>query len=93
MLLDPLTERRSKHPLGKTQVRFAESASDILGISGRPQDGHLMRWLIIALLVSTVALLAVSAGAARHIWQAHKRRSQKPISAGKHKDAETEEAP
>ena len=52
-----------------------------------------MRWLIIALLVSTVALLAASAGVAHHIWQAHKRRVQKVVPAGEHKDAETEEAP
>jgi hypothetical protein len=34
-----------------------------------------MRWLIIALLVSLAALLAVSAGLAHHIRRAHKRRS------------------
>jgi hypothetical protein len=52
-----------------------------------------MRWLIIALLVSTVALLAASAGIAHHIWQTRKRRSQKAITVGKHDDVETEEAP
>ncbi len=51
-----------------------------------------MRWLMIALLVSVVALLIASAGVAHHIWREHKRRRapQTPDKAG---DTETEEAP
>jgi uncharacterized membrane protein len=32
-----------------------------------------MRWLLIALLVSLVALLFAAAGVARHIWRQHAR--------------------
>lgn len=50
-----------------------------------------MRWLMIVLLVSVVALLVVSGGVAQHIWREHRR---KPAPA-KQEDGniETEEAP
>jgi len=37
-----------------------------------------MRWLMILLLVSLVALLVAAAGVARHIWQQHKKLQQEP---------------
>ncbi|MGD0801971.1 MAG: hypothetical protein ABR906_11705 [Terracidiphilus sp.] len=40
-----------------------------------------MRWLLIALLVSLVALLIAAAGGARYIWMQRARRRSKP-SAG-----------
>jgi hypothetical protein len=36
-----------------------------------------MRWLMIVLLVSLVALLVASAGVAHHVWREHSRRRQK----------------
>lgn len=52
-----------------------------------------MRWLLLALLVSTVALLAASAGVVHHIWQARKQRTEKAFIAEKQEDVKTEEAP
>jgi len=54
-----------------------------------------MRWLMIVLLVSLVALLAASAGLAHHIWQEHRRRSRGNPDPGRMEDVdvETEEAP
>jgi hypothetical protein len=37
-----------------------------------------MRWLMILLLVSLVALLVAAAGMARHVWQQHKKLPQEP---------------
>jgi len=52
-----------------------------------------MRWLLIALLVSLVALLIASAGLAHHIWREHTRRRHASTAAEKAEEAETEEAP
>ena len=39
-----------------------------------------MRWLMIGLLVSLLALLVAAAGVARHIWVQHAKLRQKPPS-------------
>ncbi len=54
-----------------------------------------MRWLMIVLLVSVVALLIASAGLAHHIWQERRKRSRTSLSPGRTEDVdvETEEAP
>jgi hypothetical protein len=54
-----------------------------------------MRWLMIALFVSVVALLVASAGLAHHIWHEHRKRGQKSQAFGRADDVdiETEEAP
>jgi hypothetical protein len=54
-----------------------------------------MRWLMIVLLVSVVALLVASAGLAHHIWQEHRKRHRNHPSPGRAEDldVETEEAP
>jgi hypothetical protein len=54
-----------------------------------------MRWLMIALLVSVVALLAASAGLAHHIWQERRKRGRAGRAFGRSDevDIETEEAP
>jgi hypothetical protein len=54
-----------------------------------------MRWLMIALLVSLVALLVASAGLAHHIWQEHRKRRSNGLSLARTEDVdvETEEVP
>jgi hypothetical protein len=54
-----------------------------------------MFWLMIALLVSVVALLVASAGLAHHIWQERRKRSRMGLIPGRIEDVdiETEEAP
>jgi hypothetical protein len=54
-----------------------------------------MRWLMIALLVSVMALLVASAGLAHHIWQERRKRGSARIAPGRVEDVEveTEEAP
>jgi uncharacterized membrane protein len=52
-----------------------------------------MRWLMIVLLVSVVALLVASAGVAHHVWREHKRRKAALPAAGKPEQPESEEAP
>jgi len=52
-----------------------------------------MRWLMIVLLVSLVALLVASAGVAHHIWREHKRRRLASPVSEKADETETEEAP
>jgi len=42
-----------------------------------------MRWMMIALLVSVMALLAASAGLAHHIWQERRKRSRARIAPGR----------
>jgi len=37
-----------------------------------------MRWLMILLLVSLVAMLVAAAGVARHVWLQHKKLRQEP---------------
>ena len=49
----------------------------------------LVRWLMIALLVSLVGLLAAALGMARHIWV---RRSQKRRDLGAQTEQEAEMA-
>jgi hypothetical protein len=39
-----------------------------------------MRWLMIVLLVSLVALLMAAAGLARHIWVQHEQIRSKPTA-------------
>ena len=39
---------------------------------GKPLPDAVMRWLMFALFVSVVALLAAVAGMVRHVWQQHK---------------------
>jgi hypothetical protein len=39
-----------------------------------------MRWLIVCLLVSLVALLTVAAAMARHIWLQHARMKKESVS-------------
>ncbi len=53
-----------------------------------------MRWLMIALLVSIVALLFASAGLAHHIWQ-ERRKRRKTLVPGpiEEVEVETEEVP
>jgi hypothetical protein len=50
-----------------------------------------MRWLMLVLLVSLVALLIAAGGLAHHIWREHTRRHAKPPA--EKEDAETEERP
>jgi hypothetical protein len=53
-----------------------------------------MRWLMILMAVSVVALLAVSGGMALHIWRQHKSLSgtlETPVQ--EESDVESEEAP
>jgi hypothetical protein len=54
-----------------------------------------MRLLMIALLVSVMALLVASGGLAHHIWQERRKRSRASIAPGRVEDVEveTEEAP
>jgi hypothetical protein len=52
-----------------------------------------MRWLVVALLVSVIALLAASAGMALHIWREHGRQRELRWETGTVEEAETEEAP
>jgi cbb3-type cytochrome oxidase subunit 3 len=52
-----------------------------------------MRWLMIVLLVSVVALLIASAGVAYHVWREHTRRRDARAAVGKMEDNEPEEAP
>jgi hypothetical protein len=52
-----------------------------------------MRWLMIVLLVSLVALLVASAGVAYHVWQGHKRRRLAQAPVEKIEQPDTEEAP
>ena len=52
-----------------------------------------MRWLMIVLLVSVVALLVACAGPAYHVLREHKRRRSASVSAEKVEDAETEDTP
>jgi hypothetical protein len=40
-----------------------------------------MRWLIISLLVSLVALLFAAAGTARHIWRQRAKLRSNPLPA------------
>jgi len=40
-----------------------------------------MRWLLIVLLVSLVALLIAAAGVARHIWQQRTRQRRESSAA------------
>lgn len=39
-----------------------------------------MRWLMLCLLVSLVALLTAAAAMARHIWVQHARLRRQPVS-------------
>ena len=57
----------------------------------------MMRWLMIALLVSLGALLIAAAGMARHIWRSRAQfrsrsstGSQTPLEAGDEVEAESE---
>ena len=50
-----------------------------------------MRWLMLAFLVSLVALLIAAGGLAHHIWREHKRRHAE-APAEKH-DVDREETP
>jgi hypothetical protein len=56
-----------------------------------------MRWLMIVLLVSVVAMLVASGGLAHHIWQERRKRSRTSLAPGRTEgvdvDVETEEAP
>jgi hypothetical protein len=54
-----------------------------------------MRWMMIALLVSVVALLVASAGLAHHIWQQRRRHGRTSHTFGRADEVEieTEEAP
>ena len=52
-----------------------------------------MRWLMIVLLVSVVALLAACAGLAYHVLREHKRRRSVQAPAEKAEDTETEDTP
>jgi hypothetical protein len=59
-----------------------------------------MRWLMIVLLVSVVAMLVASAGLAHHIWQERRKRSRMSLAQGRTEGVdvdvdvvETEEAP
>jgi len=50
-----------------------------------------MRWLMLVLLVSLVALLIAAGGLAHHIWREHTRRHAKPPAEKEAVD--TEETP
>lgn len=54
-----------------------------------------MRWLMIVLVLSMVALLVASAGLAHHIWQERRKRAHTSSAFGRTEDldVETEEAP
>ena len=52
-----------------------------------------MRWLIVALFVSVIALVAASAGMALHIWRERGRQRELRWETGMAEEAETEEAP
>jgi hypothetical protein len=51
-----------------------------------------MRWLMISLLVSLVALLFVAAGVAHHIRAQHKLLRRKPVASAGEAFEPTEEA-
>ena len=50
-----------------------------------------MRWLMLVLLLSMVALLAVSVGIAHHVRRTRQQRARMAASAEKHDELETEE--
>ena len=52
-----------------------------------------MRWMLIAFLVSFVALLAAAAGLAIHIGRERGKRRERGLETGKAEDPETEEVP
>ena len=52
-----------------------------------------MRWLMIVLLVSVVALLVACAGVAYHVLREHKRRRNARVPVEKAEDTETEDTP
>jgi len=54
-----------------------------------------MRWLMIGLFVSVVALLAASAALVHHVWQERRKHGHTGHSFGRADDVdiETEEAP
>jgi len=52
-----------------------------------------MRWLILAFVVSLVALLAASGGVALHIRRDRAKRREPGFSAAAIEEPETEEAP
>jgi hypothetical protein len=52
-----------------------------------------MRWLMIVLLVSVVALLFACAGLAYHVLRGHKRRREALAAAEKVEETETEDTP
>jgi hypothetical protein len=52
-----------------------------------------MRWLMVAFVVSVIALLAASAGMAHHIWRERGRRRELRLETGTVEEPETEEAP
>ncbi len=52
-----------------------------------------MRWLMLALVVSLIALLVASAGIAHHIWRERTKRRALRLTADRVEDPETEEAP
>lgn len=52
----------------------------------------LMRWLMVAFLLSVVALVAAAAGMAYHIWRERSRRRRLGLAAGKVEETEIEEA-
>lgn len=66
------------------------------GLTGRRQSygipHDLMRWLMIVLLVSLVALLITCAGGAYHVIREHRRRAAQ-APAEKSDETETEDVP
>lgn len=52
-----------------------------------------MRWLMLAFLVSVVALLAAAGGTAYHILRERGRRRQLGLATGTMEESEIEEAP
>jgi len=55
-------------------------STDAPRLSGILRGSVMMRWLVIGLLVSVVALLLAAGGVARHVWR-HKRQLGRDAAA------------
>ena len=79
---------------GVQATQYRPSAGNAARLNRLESDSRPMRWLMILLLVSLVALLVASAGLAHHIWQEHRKRRRTQLVSGRTEDVdiETEEA-
>jgi len=61
-----------KSGLGRLKDFKARISNGVPRLSGILRGSVMMRWLVIGLLVSVVALLLAAGGVVRHVWR-HKR--------------------